>query len=277
MRLAWLIALAACGDNRHTEPRDETLTITAGGLERLVILHVPGDLGAAPLVLELHPSGGTAAGQQLTSRMDELADREGFAVAYPQAAIPFGGGFQWHLPGQPLVDDSPEPDGPDDVAFITQALRVIGGVAAIDDHRIYATGFSGGARMASQLGCDLASIAAIAPLSGVRFSESCVRDDVSVIAFHGTADANNPYDGHGSLYWTYSVPVAMQRWAANDACDPAPVVARPAPTVALSTFAHCNHGAAVQLYTLEGEGHDVPHAVDANQLMWDAFRTHALP
>jgi polyhydroxybutyrate depolymerase len=272
MRLAWLIALAACGDNRHSRPIDEALTFTAGGLERTVLLHVPGNLGAAPLVFDLHGSGGSAAGQQAASHMDELADREGFAVAYAQAAIPFGGGFQWHLPGEPLVGGAPEPDGPDDVAFIAQAIGVIGGVTGIDRDRIYATGFSGGARMASQLGCDLPSIAAVAPLSGVRFPAHCVRDDTSVIAFHGTADTTNPYDGNGGPYWTYSVRQAMQGWAANDGCDATPVVTRPAPTVELSTYAHCHQGAQVQLYTLEGEGHDFPHAVDANQLMWDAFR-----
>src|SRR5262245_3025379 len=92
MRLACLIALAACGNSGRTKLHDETLTMIAGGLERTVILHVPGGLGVAPLVFELHPSGGTAAGMQAASHMDELADRQGFVVAYAQAAIPFGGG-----------------------------------------------------------------------------------------------------------------------------------------------------------------------------------------
>lgn len=277
MRLAWLIVLAACGDNLHTGPLDETLTFTTGGLPRVVILHVPGNLGVAPLVFELHGSGGVAAGQQAASHMDEVADREGFVVAYAQAGIPYAGGFQWHLPGEPLVGGDPEPEGPDDVAFIAEAIRVISGVAGIDHHRIYVTGISGGARMTSQLGCDLASIAAVAPLAGVRFPGHCVRDDQSVIAFHGTADLTNPYDGNSSPYWTYSVPSAMQGWAGNDGCDPIATVTRPAPSVALSTFEHCHHGAQVQLYSLEGEGHDFPHAVDSNQLLWDAFRMHALP
>jgi polyhydroxybutyrate depolymerase len=277
MRLAWVIALAACGGNRHTKPRDETLRFVVDGLERVVILHVPGHAGKAPLVFNLHGSGSGAAGQKAAAHMDELADREGFVVAYAQAAIPYGDGFQWHIRGVPLFDGSPEPDGPDDVAFIAQAIRVIGGVTDIDPRRIYVTGFSGGARMASQLGCDLASIAAIAPVAGVRYPERCVRNDQSVIAFHGTADATNPYEGNGSPYWTYSVPRAMQGWAANDGCAMTPARTRPAPTVELATFEGCHHGAQVQLYTLEGEGHAAPHAVDANRLMWDAFLTHALP
>jgi polyhydroxybutyrate depolymerase len=274
LRPLWLIALTACGDDLAGAARDETLTFTVQGVERSVILHVPAGRRDGSLVLGLHASGSTAAGHQVASQLDALADRAGFAVAYPQGAIGVGGGFQWHVPGQPLVGGEPEPAGPDDVVFLAQVIAVIDHRIGIDRHRLYATGFSGGARMISQLACDLPELAAIAPISGVRFSPPCARNDMAVIAFHGTADGNNPYAGHGNPYWTYGVAEAMNGWATQAGCALPPTVSRPGPTVELSTFGACARGAAVQLYALEGEGHELPRALDANLLMWDFFRAH---
>jgi poly(3-hydroxybutyrate) depolymerase len=118
-------------------------------------------------------------------------------------------------------------------------------------------------------------IAAIAPIGGVRFPGPCRNPGVGVIAFHGTEDASNPYGGNGAPYWTYGVPEAMRGWAAHHGCAEAPSTSRPAPAAELSTFTGCAGGARVELYTLEGEGHVLPQAVDAHALMWEAFSARA--
>ena len=174
---------AACGDDRAAPaPRDEVLTFTFDGVERTVLVHAPAGGKELALVLDLHPSGGTAASQREATKLRALADREGFAVAYPQAAIAHDGGYQWHVPGSPLVGGQPEPAGPDDVAFIAEAIeridRALGG--RVDRARIFATGFSGGARMSSSLGCALPQLRAIAPIGGVRAPEPCPRAGLSV-------------------------------------------------------------------------------------------------
>jgi polyhydroxybutyrate depolymerase len=267
------IAAAGCGDNAARASGDEELVFTMGGLDRRVIVHAPpGRPLRAPLVFDLHGSGGTAAGHQQFSGLDPLADVAGFIAAYGEGAIPLGGGHQWHLPGQPLLD-GPEPaDAPDDVAYLGEAVRVINERFAVDLDRVYATGFSGGARMASQLGCDLVGIVGIAPIGGVRFPGPCQNPGVTVIAFHGTVDASNPYGGNGAPYWTYGVPEAMRGWAEHGGCTEIASLSRPAPTAELSSFPGCAGDALVQLYTLEGEGHVLPQAVDAHALMWEAFR-----
>lgn len=268
----WLVLACACGDNTHTAARDETIDIG----DRIAIVHVPANAGALPLVISLHGSGGNAAAQQGAFHLDDLADTEGFVTAYAQAAIPFGGGFEWHVPGEPLNSGAPEPDGPDDVAYLGALIHEMASRYGIDRHRVYVTGFSGGARMTSQAGCDLAEVAAIAPIAGVRFPGNCKRDTESVIAFHGTADPTNPYDGHGKPFWTYSVRDAMLGWAGNDGCGD-PDITRPGATVELATFTGCRGGAEVELYTLENEGHWIPQAIDANTTMWAAFQRHVLP
>src|SRR3954467_10790170 len=64
-----------------------TRTISVAGLQRSYLLHVPRkQLKEAPsaLVLMFHGGGGTPAFAARDSRFSELADREGFLVAYPE-------------------------------------------------------------------------------------------------------------------------------------------------------------------------------------------------
>lgn len=204
---------------------DVALTLNSGGVNRSVVVHIPRgytDRTPVALILNLHGSGSTPAAQEAFSGMDRVSDAEGFIVAYPQGAITSGSGYDWHVPGQPLFGGGTAPaNAPDDVTFLAQVIQRLEVGLCVDPRRVFATGFSGGARMTSQLGCDLSTtIAAIAPVSGLRLPSPCTGTRaVPVISFHGTADPIDPYDGNGQAYWTYSVPVAAQRWAAHDGCS----------------------------------------------------------
>jgi polyhydroxybutyrate depolymerase len=155
----------------------------------------------------------------------------------------------------------------------------------IDAKRVFVSGFSGGARMASQLGCDLSNlVAAVAPVAGLRFPSPCnSARPAAVVAFHGTADSVNPYDGGGPPYWTYSVPSAEQQWAAHNGCGATPSVSTAATGVELTSYAECSGGADVELFTTQGADHVWPgapgqnDAIDANALMWMFFSAHVLP
>jgi polyhydroxybutyrate depolymerase len=246
-------------------------------------------------VLSLHGSGSTADEQRLFTGMNRTANADGFAVVYPQAAIPDGSGFDWNVPGQPLIGGRKVPAGsPSDVAFLGALITKLEGTYCIDAHRVYATGFSGGARMTAVLACDSSTIAAIAPVSGLRLPSPCPsRRAVPVIAFHGTADPIDPYAGHGQAYWTYGVADAAARWAAHDGCAARAATSTPAATVTLTSYRGCKSGAAVELYTISGEGHEWPggpmlptslvrllgpqsSAVHANAVMWKFFTAHPL-
>ena len=269
-------------------PRSESLSLVAGGVARHLIVHLPG--GAAttprPLVLNLHGSGGDAAQQEAFAGMDSVAEANQFIVAYPEGAIALGGGFAWNVPGQPLLGGGAVPtDAADDVAFFAQAIAFLQQRYAIDPHRIFVTGMSGGARMTSQLGCDLATtVAAIAPVAGLRFPSPCNGTRaVPVVAFHGTADTVNPYDGGGQPYWTYSVPSAEAQWGAHDGCDSSPATSPATANVTLTAYGDCTGGAAVALYTVDGAGHEWPGApgqtplINASATMWSFFNLHPKP
>jgi len=290
----------ATGCGVAASPGSTTLSIDVGGHARTVIVHVPSGYtgtGRVPLVLNMHGSGGTAASQEAFSGMDAESDAQGFLVAYPQGLIPSGTGFDWNVPGVPLRTGAVAPEHPaNDVAFLSQLPGILEQRYCVNPRRVYATGFSGGARMTSQLACDASSIfAAVAPVSGLRRPTPCptVRA-VPIVAFHGTADPVDPYDGHGEAYWTYSVPQAARYWGAQDGCRSKPVTSTPAVGATLTSYTGCKAGSIVELYSLIGEGHEWPggphlakrltralgpqsNAVNASAVMWAFFSAHPLP
>ena len=276
-----------------------TLTLTVNSRRRTVIVHLPTGYQksvATPLVLNLHGSGSTAAQQEALTGMDATADADGFIVAYPQGFIRAGVGYDWNVPNEPLVGGQAVPRGsPSDIAFLTTLVSVLGQRYCIDARRVYATGLSGGGRTASQLACDAsATFAAVAPVAGLRHPTPCpTRRAVPVIAFHGTADPVDPYDGHGQAYWTYSVPDAAAMWAHQDGCSATPTT-HPGSGYVQSVYGNCADGSSVQLYSMTGAGHEWPggptlpravtrvlgpqsNAVDANATMWAFFESHPMP
>jgi hypothetical protein len=164
-------ASSGCGTTVQTGSR--RLTGAIDGHHRTGIIHIPtGYRKSHPvaLVLNLHGSGSTAAAQEGFSRMDATADRDTFIVAYPQALIPAGTGYDWNIPHVPLFGGAPVPPGAaNDVTFLTQLVHTLEGRYCIRTTAVYATGVSGGGRMASQLACDASRLfAAVAPVVGLR-------------------------------------------------------------------------------------------------------------
>jgi polyhydroxybutyrate depolymerase len=293
-------AHAAAGGCGGAGAGSTTLTLSIGGHSRTVIVHVPSAYKGStkvPFVLNMHGSGSTAKDQELFTGMDATANADGFIVAYPQGLIPDGTGFDWNVPGVPLIGGKPVPaHAANDVAFLTQLVGVLEQRYCINPSRVYATGFSGGARTASQLACDSSKVfAAVAAVSGLRRPSPCPTGrPVPIIAFHGTADPIDPYDGHGQPYWTYSVAQAAADWAQQDGCSTRPATSKPQATVTLTSYSHCGGGASVELYTISGEGHEWPggpplpqaltsllgaqsSAINANNVMWAFFAAHPLP
>jgi polyhydroxybutyrate depolymerase len=279
-------------------PGSHSLTKKIAGHTRVVVVHVPSrykSSKAVALVLNLHGSGSTALAQESFSGMDATSDAKTFIVAYPQGLISSGTGFDWNVPNVPLVGGAFAPAGSaNDVTFLVDLVGVLESSYCINRNEVYATGMSGGGRMASQLACDAPDVfAAVAPVAGLRFPSPCpTTRAVPVVAFHGTADPIDPYKGHGAAYWTYSVKDAASLWAGHDGCATPATVAQHN-GYSFTSYAACKSGADVELYSLKGEGHEWPggptvsplvtdvlgpqsDAVDADTVMWSFFVKHPL-
>ena len=282
-----------------TSPGSTTLSLKVNGFTRTVIVHVPkASAGTTPLALvfNLHGSGATALDQELFTKMNATANEDDFIVAYPQALIPDGIGFDWNIPGVPLIGGRPvPPKSANDLKFLTSLVSIMESKYCVNPKEVYSTGFSGGARMTSQLACDDSRLfAAVAPVSGLRRPKPCpTTRAVPVISFHGSADDVDPFAGHGQKYWTYSVTTAAKDWSSQDHCTS---VAHSTPVngVALTTYSTCSSAAQVELYEITGEGHEWPGGptlpesitavlgpqsslVNADALIWAFFEAHPLP
>ena len=276
------LSVAAVGNRcqARTASGTSTVSLDSGGRVRLARVHVPTGYPPArgfPLLLSLHGTGSTAALQEQVSRLDPTGDAHRFLVVYPQALRRSGNGFAWNIPGTPTFTAS----GPDDVGFIRALVTALGARYCLSSEQVYATGFSGGGRMVSQLACEPGQpFAAVAAIGGLRAPTPCPADPVPVLAVHGTADTMNPYLGHGSPYWTYSVPDAALRWADHDGCATRPALTTIEPGVTRTTYAGCRAGAAVELDTLAGKGHTWPAPrpdYSVNEVIWRFFTGHELP
>ncbi len=245
--------------------------LSSGGRERTYRLFVPS--GAAgrsrlPLVLDLHPSGGTAAGQAKTSGLEAVAEREGFTVATLQAD-----GGRWNVP---ITEGRP-----DDVAYVSDVIDHVAAQVCTDLARVYATGFSGGARMSSLLACRLNTrIAAIAPMAGLRWPGPCEGRPVPVLTFHGLADTQNPYAGgvegrNGE--WVESVPDALAGWARHNRCGADALTEDPPGPLSTIRYDGCAGGAEVRLIRIDGLGHRwARDEIDVTAAAWQFFQRHAI-
>jgi polyhydroxybutyrate depolymerase len=248
----------------------EMRELTSGGRARNYRLFVPPVVAGQarlPLVFDLHGTGGNAAGRAKASGFESLAAREGFAVATLQ-----GEESRWNVPvGSGRADD---------VQYVSDVIDHVAARVCIDPARVYATGFSGGGRMSSLLGCRLNDrIAAIAPVGGLRWTGPCPGRAVPVLTVHGLADMTNPYEGHGDrgAEWVESVPEALAGWASHNRCQPKLLQdARPGPLQTLR-YAGCSGAAEVKLLRMDGMGHIWPRSeLDAAGVIWQFFKDHPL-
>ena len=246
-----------------------------------------------PLVLDFAGLGESATVQAAMSQFGALGQTEGFVVAFPQGT---GDPVRWDMTG--LVSSNP------DLAFVTAMLDQVEATQCIDTSRVYASGFSDGAYMASALACAMSDrFTAIGAVSGLQLPTKCstVRP-VPIITFHGTADPILPFSGGtGTAHLTQllddteatptPIPTVVREWAARDGCATTSVDTDVANQVVLHNY-RCPAGIDVQFYSIVGGGHSWPGSlssasesatdgpttfqINATSLMWSFFQRFQL-
>lgn len=248
---------------------DQPRTLRIAGGDRSYLVHVPVDMPATlhPLLLVFHGGGGTAHGMVRFTHLDEVADRTGMIVVYPQ-----GVDRHWN-DGRSTIRNKV-----DDVAFVRAMIDAVERDHAVDPARVYAAGISNGGIFVERLACDLsdriAGIAAVAGTLAQDYASRCQPSrPVSVVQFDGTTDPIMPYaggkvadfGGHGEGGLVLSVDATTSFWARRNACggpgvsQTLPMRARFDPTrVKATQWRDCRDGSAVALYRIEGGGHAWP-------------------
>jgi polyhydroxybutyrate depolymerase len=216
--------------------------------------------------------------------MDQVADRLGFLVVYPNGssgAFPnvrtfnAGGGTG----GYACVSGVACLDHVNEAPYFDALLDSAAGAADIDRARVYATGVSDGAAMAHELACTLSGrLAAIAAVSGGNQYATTQRckpaHPIPVLEIHGTQDAIWPYYGgrsslaaaeRGPLAGDFvSIPKTVKNWASRDDCTQSlpqtqlPIAHADGTSIVQQVFTRCRRGAEVVFDTVIGGGHGWP-------------------
>jgi polyhydroxybutyrate depolymerase len=259
---------AAIGQVASTPARQE---LVSSGVDRYYLLHVPVDHDGAdiPLVINFHGSLLVPEDQVKASDFGTIADREGFAVAYPAGAFASGNMQRsWNAD----VEDS----GVDDVQFVRDIVEDVAKRLNVDRSRIYATGFSGGGRISSRLACELSDLlAAAAPVAGLQYYADCTpAQPIPILAIHSTADPFNHYklSDDSPAYWHVGVETAIEKWQAANGCETPAEVSDFADSVERRTWSDCRGGSEITLYAVDDDKHMWPGF--ASEVVWEFFSRH---
>ncbi len=161
MRRAWgltvVVALLACAPANAAEGTDPpdpgqttSGTVTSNGTEYPYLLHTPTTYvpgSAAPLVVVVHGCQTTAEQEMELTLFNQLAEREGFVVLYPEvnaaeAAQPGPIANCWQF-----FDPTAYFRGNGDPAAIAKMTEAVMGDMSIDAERVYEVGVSAGGLM----------------------------------------------------------------------------------------------------------------------------------
>ena len=254
-------------------PGEEQVNTTSGGAARYYIRHVPPSYDGRkpfPLVVDLHGHLEGAKLHTTNSMLGAFGDAHRFVTITPQGS------------GTPAPDWDPEFNSPD-VRFISDLLDEAERTLCVDMQRIFVTGYSGGAFLASSIACvDATRVAAIAPVSGLRDPPGCrPARPVPVLTFHGTGDEWVAFggglgpraqtaladDGTGrtlgetpagqAVARGASIPNIVAAWAKRNHCAAKPTETNIAPDVDRVRY-RCPSKADVELYRIAGGGHTWP-------------------
>ena len=261
-------------NEQPVRPGDYQVTLTFQGYARSYILHVPPQYDGKtplPLVIALHQFGGDAASFANATGFNNEADAEGFFVVYPQGLNgSWNAGTCCRPSSQQIFDDAD---------FIKTVLVKLESDLAVNDSRVYVAGESNGGMLAYRLACDFpqdfAAIAAVSATSVV--TESCnATSPVSVMAVHGTADTDIPYNNSTRSASNLPVPPAVDAvsyWAKRDGTVSVPQQ-QVEGNLTVTTYSGGLNVTEVVLYTVKGGTHGWLWAIPTTDLVWRFFELH---
>ena len=275
--LIWLSAFQSQSDSEQT--------LEAGGLQRTYLLHLPKDLPKnAPLIFVLHGYGGKADPERYG--MDTVAEKNGFAVCYPQGEKDGRGKTCWNV-GYAFQKDMKI----DDVAFLCELASHLQKTHGLSEQNTFCTGMSNGGEMCYQLACQRPDVfKAVAPIAGLMmewlYKECDCSSPVPVLEIHGTKDRTSAWEGdlknEGGWGAYMSVPFAIHYWVAENRCTEIETEEIPdidkddGSHVITQKYLNGFNGNEVWLYKIVDGGHDWPGKsgnkdINTSEEIWKFF------
>jgi len=276
-------------------PGSYTIQLQIDGIPRTSGVYIPTSYettpGAFPLVVALHPAGGTGYQMEGMSGWTELAEEENFIVIFPD-----GYNNVWNdgRLGDARIADL------NDAGFINAAINFMSDKLNIDQTRIYSMGYSMGGMLSFRLACQmpdrLAAIASVASTMPEYVLPYCsTGETMPVLIIQGTDDQVVPWAGLARQGMGYlSANASLDFWTTQNGCQTVSAI-QPQPDldpndgsiVMLQTASDCTANADVALWGVFFGGHTYPGHVsgpvslgsvnmdiDATRVVWDFFAAH---
>lgn len=252
---------------------EQTLPLRIGLSRRSYALYVPRGADGSrplPLVVSVHGAFSTVELHQKRTGFNELADEQGFAVAYPRGMGLFDWFRHWnsgHCCGPArftLVDD---------VAFLDAVIDDVARRVRIDMSRVYMVGYSNGGMMTHRFAAERSHrLAAAAVTAGTIGGKPDAQTPVwrvpspavpvPMLLIHGREDPIVGYGGgldqrsSSGRTWL-SVDESSDFWVAGNRCESPPRRVAQG-SIEVQVWERCAQGASVQLFSIAGWGHIWP-------------------
>ena len=175
----------------------QSFTIRHNGMDRTFGLYVPRSYARgtpAPLVVALHGRFASADSLHALSHLQQLAERRGALLLYPEAR-----GVYWADGGHAALG-RPEPAN-DDAGFIGEAVAAIMADHTINRDQVFLVGHDSGGAMAMRLACQppvkFAGVAIVSALMWDFTARDCpqAHPATSILFVHGRGSELFPVDG----------------------------------------------------------------------------------
>ena len=289
--LMFLVLLVSPGARAQESTELISETILYQGRTRTWLRYVPASVAAqeangsaggsvplVPLVIGLHGGGETPEQFAEIGRLNQLAEEQGFVVAYPRAVR-----FYWNDGREDPTVISTDRDI-DDAGFISTVIVRAMLSNHIDPTRVYLIGHSNGAMMALRFACERADeVAAVGAILGSipeKIAPKCVPSrTLPLLLIAGTEDPLLPWDGGDVVIRdvprgrVISVPDTIALWRENNGCGDVPAVSElpdtdpgDGTTISLEASLDCDEQHEVRLYRVNGGGHRWPGAPELGEL-----------
>lgn len=272
---------------------DQQIALQVGDLKRTCLVHLPPSYDGKrplPLVVALHGSGGNGAGMAKMTGFSDLADKEGFLVAYPDGLISKTRGWNslfGKIPGGTGV----LADEVDDVAFFRALLGRLHESYHTDPARVYVCGHSAGGYMSYRLAIELSDrIAAsgivngslgIKSLDGKPAAVSIPQPmaPISLIHICGAKDNAVKFGGAQTPKNLFkSVPDCIRHFVEADQCATPGRERKDTEHGIVRTFySDGKAGTEVELVIVENCNHNWPtpqNGLSASRELWEFFSKH---
>lgn len=275
--LTLIFCLIPCIGVFAATPQPQKFEFKSGGEKRTYSMYLPANLReGAPLLVYTHGYGSKSRWKK---DLNKVADREGFAVCYPDGFPDSKGKDGWNV-GYP----SQKRMKVDEVKFFKDLKKEVCKKFSLSKDNVFMTGMSNGGDLCYQLAFTAPGLfKGYASVAGLLFDCTYLNNplpqSVPFMEIHGDKDKTSYWDGdpEGKGGWgSYSsVPVAVGVMAGANRCryvetEEFPTLRDPERKVIKSVYKGSPMGFDVVLYKIEGGPHswgdkDVPTA----ELVWE--------